>query len=74
MIGTILGAITAIAIVVIICITINSMDKRRHKADTYYTVNNRLRDLIAQIEDIKNNKLKLDIDILLANLRDIKRL
>ena len=74
MIGGLIAGITCIVITCIICITINIMDKRRHAKDMYYTVNNRLRDLITEIESIKNNKLKLDIDILLANLKDIKRL
>ena len=74
MIGPILGAITFIIMTLIICITINVCNKREHARDMYNTVNNRLRNLIDEIERIKTNKLKLDIDILLANLKDIKRL
>lgn len=74
MIGGLIASITCIIVTCIICITVNIMDKRKHAKDVYYTVNNRLRDLIDEIERIRDNKLKLDISILLANLKDIKRL
>lgn len=74
MIGGIIASTTCIIMTCIICITVNITSKRAHARDMYYTVNNRLRDLIDEIERIKNDKLKLDINILLANLKDIKRL
>lgn len=74
MIGGLIVSITCIVMTCIICITINIINKRAHARDIYYTVNNRLRDLIDEIEKIKNNNLRLDINILLANLKDIKRL
>lgn len=74
MIGGLIASITCIVMTCVICITINIINKREHAKDMYYTVNNRLRNLIDEIEKVKNNNLKLDVNILLANLKDIERL
>ena len=68
--NAIVFGITIISVVLIICLTINNVKKLEAKSDMYHTIRYRVRDLVEKIESNKD----IDIDIILANLRDIKSL